>query len=309
MNLVLAGISTAQTNLVVNGSFEDTVSCGTPTQCALLKARHWYNPTLSSPDLFDCDLDRQCGYAMNYPYWNGYMYSQDGDRHAGEYLWDGPNPNSYVREFMMTELSEPLVSGHSYGVSLWYASRRPHEYGVDHIGVWFGPFAQQEDTAGPMSLVPQVRLMDPDHPYLGESEVWTQLVDTLVAAGSERWMVIGNFDPVGQVNGSHVNPDGLYETCYYYIDNVVVRPLEATGVAERIDPKVWWNGQTWQVTGSTCSTSLVLEVFNALGAMVHQERISATGTAIALDFDPPVKGLYVLRLTCGNRRSMVRFIK
>ena len=309
MNLDLAGMATAQTNLVLNGSFEDTVDCAVLMPSTLLKAANWHNPTGATPDLFDCDLDRICGFAMNLPYWNGFMFAQEGTRHAGAYFWDGPSPNSYVRDFLMAELSEPMAAGTSYAVSLWYASRRPHQYGVDHIGVWFGPDAIHEDTIGPMSLIPQVRLTDPNHTYMGESEVWTQLMDTVVAQGGERWLVIGNFDPVGQVDGSLVNPDGLYGTCYYYIDGVVVRPLGLTSVSEHSVPRVWWNGNAWQLNGLACKGSLDLEVYDMLGAVVHRDRVFAEDAPVTLDYVPLSTGCYVMGITCGNSRSIVRFIK
>lgn len=309
MNLVLAAMATAQTNLVLNGSFEDTVDCTVPMESVLPKAAHWYNPTGASPDLFDCDLGRECGYAMDYPYWNGFMLSQDGTRHAGFYPWDGPHPNSYVREFIMGELAQPLEPGMSYEVSLWYASRRPHQYGVDHIGVWFGAEAVQEDTIGPMSLVPQLRLRDPENYYMGESEVWTQLIDTLIAQGGERWMVIGNFDPVGQVDGALVNPNGLYGTCYYYVDNVVVRPLEPNSIAERGGPMLWWNGYAWQVNGLPHNGAVTLEVYDMLGAVVHRERVMPGSDRLILAYDPPSTGSYVLSISWANGRSTVRFIK
>jgi len=309
MNFALAAMATAQTNLVLNGSFEDTVDCAVPMASVLPKAEYWHNPTSATPDVFDCELERGCGYPMSVPYWNGYQFSQDGLRHAGLYFWDGPSPNSYVREFIRGELAEPMESGTSYEVSLWYASRRPHQYGVDHIGVWFGPEAVQEDTAGPMSLVPQLRLCDPENFYMGESEVWTQLIDTLIAQGGERWMVIGNFDPVGQVDGSLVNPNGLYGTCYYYVDNVVVRPLVPNGIDELQRPRLWWNGQAWQVSGLVHEGAVTLEVYNMLGALVHRQRATSEGDRLLLAYDPPSTGTYVVSISWANGRTTVRFIK
>lgn len=308
MNLALAVMATAQ-NLVLNGSFEDTVDCDVVMSCVLPKALNWYNPTGCTPDLFDCDLERECGHAMDYPYWNGFMLSQDGERHAGEYFWDGPHPNSFVREFMMAELSLAMVMGEAYEVSLWYSSRRPHQYGVDHIGIWFGPEAVQEDTIGPMSLVPQIRLQDPDNAYLGESEVWTRLVDTLVAQGGERWLVIGNFDPVGQVNGSLVNPDGFEGTCYYYIDNVVIKHVPTTGMPERPLWNLWWNGTEWCIGNSAFSGVVTVEVFDVSGASLFRGSLRATGGSLAVGYDPPTSGTYIMRIIGATSNSTVRFIK
>jgi hypothetical protein len=122
-------------------------------------------------------------------------------------------------------------------------------------------------------------------------------------------MVIGNFDPVGQVDGTVVNPGGIYGTCYYYIDNVVVRPVVPTNVPELSAPRLWWNGYIWQMSGYPCSGNIDLDVFNVLGAVVHHERTWSKGAAVNLGYDPPSMGSYVLRVRCGNSSSVVRFIK
>lgn len=307
--LALAGMAMAQTNLVLNGSFEDTVDCAVPMASQLPKANHWYNPTNATPDLYDCDMERECGYTMDLPYWNGFMLSQDGLRHSGFYPWDGPFATLDGREYMMVELSDVLVAGETYEVSLWYALRRPFQYGVDHIGVWFGSEAVQEDTIGPISLVPQIRLEDPDNAHLGESETWTRLVDTLVAQGGERWLVIGNFDPIALVDGSLVNPNGFESSCYYYVDNVVVRLLQPNGIGELKRPKLWWNGQAWQVSGLVHEGEVTLEVYNMLGALVHRQRVTTEGDRLVLAYDPPIAGSYFLSVSWANGRMTVRFIK
>src|SRR5690606_15031506 len=114
----LAAMATAQ-NLVPNPSFEDTVNCSVPTQCTLLKAQHWFSPTLSSPDLVDQDTARLCGYAIP-GVGTGYLPPKAGFRMAGEYFWDGPFGGP-AREYMMTPLIEDLTQGAEYQISLWYA--------------------------------------------------------------------------------------------------------------------------------------------------------------------------------------------
>jgi hypothetical protein len=308
MNLALAAMATAQTNLVLNGSFEDTLDCAVPMASRLPKAEHWFNPTEGTPDLFDCDLERVCGLAMDLPYWNGFVLSQDGSRHAGAFFWDDP-PDGYGREYLMTELAEELAPEERYEVSLWYSSHRPAEYAVDHIGIWFGSDSVYVDTLGPVNLVPQVLLRDPNNAYLAESEVWTELTDTLLAQGGERWMVIGNFDPVGQVFGSQVNPNGLYEFCYYHIDNVIVRRIGTTGFSERSAARVFWNGSHWSLMGYPNHGQMIVEVMNVLGALLYREHIYGDGTPVHLGYDPPSAGSYVLNIVWANGRTTVRFIK
>jgi hypothetical protein len=230
--LALATLAVAQ-NLVVNGSYEDTVNCTTPTPNTLVKAVGWYNPNTATPDVWDCDLDRLCGNAMyptgsNAPY---FQLSHEGDRHAGIYLM--MTPRGTTRDYLMTKLISPMLTGAAYEVSLWQVRRR-FRYAVDHIGVWFGQDSLFEATPGWLSVSPQVRLRHPVEPYLVEGHIWQQLVDTFVAAGGERWMVIGNFDPAGTVDYIELSPDGSpVSYAYHFIDQVAVVPIaKGTGIHE-----------------------------------------------------------------------------
>ncbi len=307
LTLALAVMATAQ-NLVVNGSFEDTVNCEVPTQCTLLKAEHWYNPNLATPDLFDADLDRLCGYAMNPNQPTTFMEPQEGSRLAGAYLWDGPT-GSIARDYLMTKLVDALDPGLAYVVSLWYARRRPHKYAVDHIGIWIGHDSLFETTVGRLDVEPQVKLRDPYNTYLVNGDAWTQLTDTFVAVGGERWLVIGNFDHQDSVEWIVADPLGIYGTSYYYIDQIQLSPLEGLSV-NTIQPFVtWWNGYGMEFQWDKLQGPVFVELFDAMGRHLRQDVVYAMDGhgAFAVGYLPA--GIYMVVVRSGAEHAAVKFVK
>lgn len=306
ISLALAAMATAQTNLVLNGSFEDTVFCTTSTQCTLLKAEHWYNPNTATPDVWDCDLDRLCGSAMqptgpNAPY---FQLSQEGVRHAGIYLMLTPNGSS--RDYLMTKLTLPMLAGSAYEVSLWQVRKR-WRYAIDHIGVWFGQDSLFDATPNWLSVTPQIRLRHPESPYLLEGFVWEQLADTFVAAGGEQWMVIGNFDPLGAVDYIDLSPDGSpVSYAYHFIDQVAVEPIdEETGIASPQLNAAWQRDELWLQWPAEIHAEQ-LKLFDARGRLVHAERLAPSGQTHRVAWRPGSNGVYLVLLTGDGVRLSAR---
>jgi len=306
ISLALAAMATAQTNLVLNGSFEDTVFCATTTQCTLLKAEHWYNPNTATPDVWDCDLDRLCGSAMqptgpNAPY---FQLSQAGERHAGIYLM--LTPNGSTRDYLMTKLSVPMVADVQYEVSLWQVRMR-WRYAIDHIGVWFGQDSLFDATPNWLSVTPQIRLRHPESPYLLEGFLWEQLADTFVAAGGEQWMVIGNFDPLGTVDYIDLSPDGSpVSYAYHFIDQVAVEPIaEETSIASpQLNAR--WQGDGLWLQWPTEFQAEQLQLFDARGRLVHAERLAPSGQTHRVAWRPGSNGVYLVLLTGDGVRLSAR---
>jgi hypothetical protein len=294
-------------NLVVNGSFEDTVNCDIPTQCTLLKASHWYNPTTSTPDLYDQDQDRQCGYIIPT---EGmvYMPPEDGTRMAGAFFWDGPFGGP-TRDYLATRLTGDLIAGASYEVRLWYTRNRLFQSAVDHIGVWFGSDSLFEPTYGPLSVVPQVKLRDPNSQYLVDGDDWTQLVDTFTAQGGERWMAIGNFDPQDSLHGIVADPSAAASNCYYYLDNVELRELPMVHVPEVDLPSVHWTIGGMAIHWNAKQGPVAVEVLDAAGRLVQGRTIGFVQGRGFLSMEALPKGLYLLRLHSGHKAAVVKFVK
>lgn len=242
---------------------------------------------------------------MNLAPWNGYLVSEDGSRHAGAFLWDGPG--SSTREYLMCRLDEPLVAGQAYRMSLWYALRLPFQYAIDHIGVWFGADSLSGPGCSPLVVAAQVELRDASAPFLLENN-WTELVDTMIAMGGEQWMVLGNFMPIDSVNGTLANPGGIYSTSYYYLDNVSVGQLASSAIQE-LRPVAWWNGTGITLAHIADLDQVDIAVLDLQGRLLYHARRIPTSERIELPYLSMENGVYIIRLRLGNGWTAIKFVK
>lgn len=310
MNLALAAMAMAQTNLVLNGSFEDTVDCGVATQCLLMKAVNWYNPNIATPDVWDADLERGCGYDLDPEGFPGlwYLAPFQGLRHAGAYYWFGPGSGN-TREYLMTRLAQPLEVGVAYEVSLRYALSGTFRYAVDHIGVWLGHDSLFENTPNWLSVTPQLRLRDPQHTYLAETEAWTLLKDTLVASGGEQWLVIGNFDVASMVNGILAHPDAFNAYAYYYLDSVSVREVVLPTTVVEHGITAAWSSQGVRIGCSPAMRVEELCLLDGAGRMIAQVHSGSSGSQGMITTPPLAPGLYIVRVLMNGRWAWTKFVK
>lgn len=304
----LAAMAMAQ-NLVPNPSFEDTVNCELPV-IGIRKALNWYTANSATPDVWDSDLDRQCGFPLDSVGFPGlwYISPYQGLRHAGEYFWFGPG-SSDTREYIMAQLSQPLETGAAYEVSLWVALSGTMEFAVDHIGVWFGQDSLFEPDADWLNVVPQLKLRDPGNAYLQETESWTQLRDTLVAQGGERWMVIGNFDLADSVNGISAYPEAINSYAYYYIDEVKVRPLTRPVGMEEHGLTVIQHGDGWSIVYPDEVRPTRVLVCDAMGRSVREHGPDWSQRPVSVSSAGLAPGVYILTVVGEGQRISARVIK
>ncbi|MBK8339249.1 MAG: T9SS type A sorting domain-containing protein [Flavobacteriales bacterium] len=305
-SLVLATMATAQ-NLVPNPSFEDTVDCETPTQCQLLKATHWRNPNTATPDVWDADLVRECGFPMDSTEIFGYQAPFHGSRCSGLYFWFGPG-SSDTREYLMIQLTSSLTSGSAYRVGLNYSRRDDFKWATDHIGVWLGTDSVFENTPNWLSLTPQVRLYDPNSPYLSEADLWVELADTLFAQGGEHWMIIGNFDVADSVNGIQVIPVG-WSYAYYYIDQVSLVHLGEVQALPEPLLQVQLIAGSLQIQLPFGFQAQEITVRDVSGRSVLTQPIRSASSPIQVDLEDLSAGIYVLTAVGGACGTSVRFVK
>lgn len=309
LNLALAAMATAQTNLVLNGSFEDTISCDLPV-IGIRKATHWYTANLATPDVWDADLERGCGYALDPEGFPGLSYIApfQGLRHAGGYYWYGPG-SSNTRDYLLTRLAAPLQAGNQYEISLQVALRGNMRYALDHIGVWLGWDSLYEPQPNWLSVNPQLKLRDPLYPYLTRTEVWTLVKDTLVSVGGEEWLVIGNFDVADSVNGILAHPEAFNSKAYYYIDSVVVRELRSpTRVAEH-RLLAGWSPQGLLVRSASGQRIGNVQLFDAQGRIIAMGALQGSSGMVELPTGAVASGLYIVRASVGGHWLTTRFIQ
>lgn len=206
-------------NLVPNSGFEDFDSCPDETG-QLERATPWINPNSKSPDLYNRCAGSDC---ETLPFvcvpnnWSGTQEPFLGNGYAGIFVGGG-NVN---REYIQIGLSSPLAAGQSYELTYYLSLGDSHEHAIDNMGVYFSTTAILDNVQ--LDFSPQIS--SPDGLFLTDKVGWMKITDTLIAAGGEAFMSIGNFNM--ETNTDFI--DGLGGgkfSAYYYIDEISLTPIK-----------------------------------------------------------------------------------
>lgn len=227
-------------NLVTNPSFEIYENCpdnyiDDPVE-ELIPG--WYLPTKGTSDYFNSCSKFQVNVPNNFI---GHLYAKDGQAYAGIILIEKPPQDSIktkvlnYREYLQTELKEPLVQGESYDIKFHYAIATYSTYAVNNIGVYISKKRiKRRGSTKVLKYSPQIKA---DTSFMNtEKDIWFEVTDTLIACGGEKYLTIGNFYSDTDTQYLTLNTSGIRKTlkkkiddnkiAYYYIDLVSVSLIE-----------------------------------------------------------------------------------
>lgn len=218
-------------NLVFNPSFEDYVDCPKKIESkgVLTVVEGWYQPTAGSADYYNRCATRECGVPQNKL---GYQMPHSGNGYCGIYC----SKNEY-REYLQTELREPLKAGVRYRVSFHVCLSENSTVAVSTIGALFTS-DRISDTAKSIlmrksqrslgSLVNQV-ISTPYSPQVVSNHIltdtaeWMEIGGEFIAEGGELFLTIGNFFDVAHSGIAEYDwLSQILTGSYYYIDDVSV---------------------------------------------------------------------------------------
>ncbi len=234
----------ASNNLVYNPSFEDYRECPKridPTgQLTIVEG--WYQPTAGSADYFNRCGAPTCNVPRNRM---GYQQPHSGDAYCGIYC----NKTEY-REYLQTELREPLRAGCTYRLTFYVSLS---EYSTCAITTMGGLLTNErlEDTSrrilgryetrdigmGMTQTISSYCSPQVQNPYdkpLDDWRHWQKVEGTFEAKGGERFLTIGNFVPAAK--SGITDPDSLTRELtgsYYFIDDVSLTLVGCKSVAEQ----------------------------------------------------------------------------
>lgn len=253
--LLLIASAQAQThpklmpNLVYNPSFEEYRECPRKIDAlgTLTIVDAWYQPTAGSADYYNVCGSRDCGVPKNKL---GIQDAHLGDGFCGIYC-----SKTDYREYLQTELKEPLQAGEMYRVSFYVSLSEYSSGAVATIGALFTD-ERIVDTVRSVLMNKSVRQLAPGvsqtvasyyepqvvNEYdrvLTDTKSWMQISGVFTARGGERFMTIGNFFPASQSNVVDLDSlTYLLPGAYYYIDDVSLVCLGCTGVDKEQDSLV-----------------------------------------------------------------------
>lgn len=252
----------AQVNLVPNPGFEQYDTC--PFAFAQLTyAIGWISPSGASPDYWNaCDT----GIANVPNCIKGFQPARSGNAFAGIIL--GRNytffpPLNQYREYLQTELLQPLQASQRYCVSFYVNRADSCDWAVGNIGAYFSVNPDTNYfTNNFFSYSPQVS-NNPANIIFNDTG-WTKISGSFIAGGGERYIMIGNFNSFQTTNtqftGGCVYCGGEPELAYYFVDDVCVAAGDCinscnVGISPVTDSCLQ-RAISFSVTGDSCFTTV-----------------------------------------------------
>ncbi len=182
-------------NLVSNPSFEEFEEC--PDEVTFNTRKElipfWYMPNSGTTDYFNSCTIRQVNVPNNVM---GSMFALDGEAYTGIILIESPNSGDKklinYREYLQTELKEPLAKDSLYCVKFYFSIASYSHYAVNRIGLHLSEEkVRKKLSTKVIELEPQI-ILDTNI-FIIERDYWHQVCDTYRAKGDERYITIGNF--------------------------------------------------------------------------------------------------------------------
>ena len=230
-------------NLVYNPSFEEYRECPRKIDAlgTLTIVDAWFQPTAGSADYYNVCGSRDCGVPKNKL---GIQDAHFGKGFCGIYC-----SKTDYREYLQTQLKEPLRAGEVYRVSFYVSLSEYSSGAVATIGALFTP-DRIGDTVRSVLMNKEIRQIAPGvsqtvasyyepqvvNDYdrvLSDTKGWTLVSGTFIAEGGEQYLTIGNFYPASQSNVVDLDSlTYLLPGAYYYLDDV---SLVCLGCRQKVD--------------------------------------------------------------------------
>ena len=315
--LVVALRCEAQGNLVSNGSFEEHDTClavlgfYTETDGPL----GWFSAS-GSPDYYQGCLPNGSANGIPQSYYT-FQYPQEGEYFVGLVSYQ----QQYgLREYIMAQLLQPLVTGQTYYVS-FYASAgwngslaNPELYiAASNIGALFTmqprPWSNGDAWPVPGNFAHVY------HPWvIADTVNWVLVSGSFVADSAYQYVMLGNHFNNALTDSVHFAQYAWLPSAYTLLDNVCVStdplgcPLALAGPQETqfALPRLYPNPAQCEVGLSGVGFDAEVWVVDVLGRRVWQGRSGSE--MLRLDVRDWPRGSYVLRLQAKGGSHSFKFV-
>jgi OmpA-OmpF porin, OOP family len=213
-------------NLVPNAGFEQFYKCPGSYNYATNGnlAPGWFSPTTGTPDLFNRCSIGAAGVPEN---WAGRSNTYAGVGYAGIYMFIAGRENPY-REYLQTELLEPLKRGETYLVEFYFRLSSNSKYSIDRIGFLLSDSAhriQSDGVFAKKSTFEKINYSFNTNRVTASN--WVRFAYSHIATGGEKYLTIGNFSDDHDtrrylIASSQSTEPMLSRAAYFFIDEVKV---------------------------------------------------------------------------------------
>jgi gliding motility-associated-like protein len=214
-------------NLVCNPSFENhtiTLPCSWNIGSIdnSLAASDWMIPTEGTSDIFSTLVPQSCWascFSTN-PSAIGRQSPRTGNVMASiiPYGYRCYHQQEY-REYLEGQFSSPLITGDTYYAEMYVSMADYAKYASNNIGIYFSDILIDSSIHTELHLIPQIK----ENSVITDSINWVKISGLFVAPSPAKYFIIGNFKNNG--NTASVLLNGNTDYAYYYVDDVLVKPL------------------------------------------------------------------------------------
>lgn len=242
-SLLGAQTSPQSSNLVYNPSFEEYRECPRKIDAlgTLTIVDAWFQPTAGSADYYNVCGARDCKVPKNKL---GVQEAHSGMGYCGIYC-----SKTDYREYLQTQLKEPLKAGATYQVSFYVSLSEYSSGAVATIGALFTSdrigdtvrsvlMRKEEKRMAPgvsqvLASYYEPQVVNSYERVLTDTKGWMLVNGTFVAKGGEQFLTIGNFFPAAQSNVIDLDSlTYLLPGSYYYIDDVSVTCMDCDAIKD-----------------------------------------------------------------------------
>lgn len=210
-------------NYVTNGSFEKYRS---QLDCS---SENWEDLDSISLVAFSNDC---YGNSPNFSF--SYQLPRTGKAAAFTTYYLLMNNFIYVRTYLRTKLKDQLEKDKVYCVKFYVSNGNNSTYGIDAFEAYFGDSLSLDTIRyGHLPLTylsPQVR--NPKGNIITDTLNWTAITGTFVANGTEKYLVVGNFESDANTDTLFYNPTNSPQVfCEASLDDVSCIPVDLPAYA------------------------------------------------------------------------------
>jgi hypothetical protein len=231
--VVLCLTNTAQINMVKNPSFENISAC--PNFYNQIKlATGW--DTLKSgggggPDMFNNCANPSTNYGVpTNLYGISYQIPKSGMTYSNM-SWYITSPATHLREYIQTELLQPLVTGRTYCVKFYVSLSNRSRYSIDELGAYFDDGSIYAPYYAPALVNPQIK--SPTGVFYSDTLNWMKVEGLYTATANHSYLTLGNFKSQAATNYTVAYPSSTSIVADYYTDDVSVIDVTTPAYAGR----------------------------------------------------------------------------
>ena len=195
-------------NLVKNPDFELVERLPREGMCTVGCTKYWRSPTFGTPDYYHKDSKGKFSTNRNF---FGSQIPHSGKAYAAILICP------YEVEYIATILADTLIKGENYLVEFYISRAEKSKNSINEFGVLFTSKINMSINQEGIAEKPSVDFTNPDG-YKNKKD-WVKLSAIYQAAGFETTLILGYFN--------YDRPQGYKGSCYYYIDDVSVTPIES----------------------------------------------------------------------------------